>query len=123
MKIYNKLVRDKIPTIIQDAGKECVCHVANKEEYRTKLGEKLHEELVDEGETAKPTPHRKIRQLESSRIEPSEFIRRLEMVCDSAGKINSNKLRQMIFEMVSSGTIKPIPNEAHSKSKRQSSDR
>ena len=85
-------------------------------------GEKLHEELVDEGETAKPTLHRKIRQLESSRIEPSEFIRRLEMVCDSAGKINSNKLRQMIFEMVSSGTIKPIPNEAHSKSKRQSSD-
>jgi predicted house-cleaning noncanonical NTP pyrophosphatase (MazG superfamily) len=44
---YNKLVRDKIPNIIKEDGKNPIIHIANEEEYWEKIKEKLNEE-VDE---------------------------------------------------------------------------
>lgn len=44
---YNKLVRDRIPEIIQDSGKHCTCSILSDEEYLTFLDEKLNEELVE----------------------------------------------------------------------------
>jgi predicted house-cleaning noncanonical NTP pyrophosphatase (MazG superfamily) len=44
---YNKLIRDRIPEIIEEAGKEYKIRELNDEEYLAKLKEKLQEE-VDE---------------------------------------------------------------------------
>ena len=49
MKIYQKLVRDRIPEIIQRSGKTCSVRRLSSEDYlqalRTKLGEELAEYL------------------------------------------------------------------------------
>lgn len=44
---YNKLVRDRIPEIIEAAGKKCNCSVLPEEEYLERLDVKLSEELAE----------------------------------------------------------------------------
>jgi len=44
MKIYNKLVRDKIPKIIEDSGNSCSVRALNDEDYFLELKKKLVEE-------------------------------------------------------------------------------
>ena len=44
---YNKLVRDRIPEIIEASGKRCICSTLSDEEYLAKLDEKLNEELAE----------------------------------------------------------------------------
>lgn len=44
---YNKLVRDKIPQIIEQAGKTCVCETLTDEKYIQTLNEKLLEEVKE----------------------------------------------------------------------------
>ncbi|WP_139904816.1 nucleoside triphosphate pyrophosphohydrolase [Clostridium thermarum] len=45
MKIYNKLVRDKIPQVIKASGKKCEIRIADKEEHYKLLEAKLQEEV------------------------------------------------------------------------------
>ena len=47
MKIYNKLVRDRIPEIIEKQGKACRYTVMSDEDYRVALDAKLTEELKE----------------------------------------------------------------------------
>ena len=48
MKIsYNKLVRDKIPEIIEVSGKTCETEILSDEEYLQMLDKKLDEELAE----------------------------------------------------------------------------
>ena len=48
MRIYNKLVRDKIPEIIAgDNGKTCVTRIMEDEEYLKTLNTKMQEELKE----------------------------------------------------------------------------
>lgn len=44
---YNKLVRDKIPAIIREGGKNPVVRILDKEEYTTCLHQKLDEEVAE----------------------------------------------------------------------------
>ena len=45
MPIYNKLVRDKIPQIIENTGKKFFTEILNDEDYIKYLKEKSYEEL------------------------------------------------------------------------------
>ena len=44
---YNKLVRDKIPEIIEASGKTCEMEILSDEEYLQMLDKKLDEELAE----------------------------------------------------------------------------
>ena len=44
---YHKLVRDKIPEIIEQAGKTCTCTILSDEDYLILLDKKLDEELAE----------------------------------------------------------------------------
>lgn len=46
-KHYNKLVRDRIPEIIEADGKTCVWEILSDEDYLRLLDEKLNEELAE----------------------------------------------------------------------------
>ncbi|MPM26894.1 hypothetical protein SDC9_73399 [bioreactor metagenome] len=45
MKVYNKLVRDKIPQVIEEDGRRCETSIVSKEELLPLLEEKLKEEV------------------------------------------------------------------------------
>lgn len=45
MKTYNKLIRDKIPEIIETSGKKATVKVLDDENYKFMLDKKLSEEL------------------------------------------------------------------------------
>lgn len=46
-KAYHKLVRDRIPEIIEADGKTCVCETLSDEDYVSLLDQKLNEELAE----------------------------------------------------------------------------
>ena len=46
-KKYNKLVRDRIPEIIESSGKSCVTEILSDEDYLRMLDAKLDEELAE----------------------------------------------------------------------------
>lgn len=52
--IYNKLVRDRIPEIIEQKGGACKTRILSDEEYAQKLDQKLGEELAEYLESHSP---------------------------------------------------------------------
>lgn len=47
MKVYNKLVRDKIPQIIENDGKKAMTRLLDDKEYFQELVKKLKEEIAE----------------------------------------------------------------------------
>ena len=44
---YSKLVRDRIPEIIESSGKSCICEILSDDQYIEMLDAKLNEELAE----------------------------------------------------------------------------
>ena len=44
---YHKLVRDRIPEIIEQDGKKCICSILPEQDYIDMLDQKLNEELAE----------------------------------------------------------------------------
>lgn len=72
MKKYNKLVRDKIPQIIDSDGKRAVYHVLSEEEYILQLENKLDEEVAE---------YRQDKSLE----EMADVLEVLQALCNARG--------------------------------------
>lgn len=51
---YNKLVRDKIPSIIELDGKTCISEMLPDTDYRKRLDEKLNEECAEYQDSKSP---------------------------------------------------------------------
>ena len=47
IKKYSKLVRDRIPEIIEDSGNTCITEILSDEDYLRMLDDKLDEELAE----------------------------------------------------------------------------
>ena len=47
IKKYNKLLRDRIPEIIESSGRTCVTEILSDEDYLRMLDAKLDEELAE----------------------------------------------------------------------------
>ncbi|MER2088264.1 MAG: nucleoside triphosphate pyrophosphohydrolase [Sporosarcina sp.] len=47
MPTYNKLVRDRIPEIIELSGKTCNTRLLAEDEYIIEINKKMHEELAE----------------------------------------------------------------------------
>ena len=45
--VYNKLVRNRIPQIIEESGKRCETEILSNERYLEMLDKKLDEELAE----------------------------------------------------------------------------
>ena len=47
VRTYNKLVRDKIPEIIESSGRPCTIEILSEDDYIRFLDQKLDEELAE----------------------------------------------------------------------------
>ena len=47
MPVYNKLVRDRIPEIIEGTGKSITSHMLSNDDYKLELKKKLSEEVEE----------------------------------------------------------------------------
>lgn len=81
-------------------------------------GEKLSEELIDDGENIFPTPHEKIKLLKSHEIPSNDFMKKIDALCQKASHLEPLKLRHALFEL----TIINLP-KPQEKLKTQSSNR
>lgn len=81
MKEYNKLVRDKIPEIIEADGKTCKTHILSDEEYICALEKKLNEEVSE---------YQKDKNLE----EMADVLEVLQAICIARG-YSLNELEEM----------------------------
>jgi len=84
---YDKLIRDKIPEIIEQKGGKSITHIAEREEYERKLKEKLLEEVKEFIEL-------------SSAEEMADIFEVLDAICEQLGfsKDEVERIKKEKFE-------------------------
>ena len=70
LKVFNKLVRDNIPEIIESKGEKVIIETLSTEDYKTALLEKL----IEEAQELKQNP---------SMEEVADVLEVLESICES----------------------------------------
>lgn len=86
MKIYNKLVRDKIPEIMISNGAKPVVRELNNEEYLLELNKKLQEEVTE--------------YLESENIEELADIQEVILAILNLKKVSELEFKNIIEDKV-----------------------
>lgn len=81
---YDKLIRDKIPEIIQKDGKDSAIRIAEEEEYVQKLLEKLEEEVTE----LLSAPE------ENEAEEIADILEVLYAICDARG-VSRDKIEEI----------------------------
>ena len=84
---YDKLIRDRIPEIIRNDGKESATHIAEDEEYFQKLQEKLEEEV---NEFLSSDENHKIEEI-------ADILEVLYAICDVKG-ISQEEIEKIRFQ-------------------------
>lgn len=87
-KLYNKLVRDKIPDIILSNNEKLITRILNDEEYKEALERKLNEEY---NEVLKSSGKERVEEL-ADMLEVIKYLAKLEnATLDDVINISNNK--------------------------------
>ena len=99
---YHKLVRDRIPEIVEKSGKQPVYSILSDKEYLAKLDEKLNEELAEYQESKSMEELadlleviRAVAVARGSSIEEVESIRQ-----DKAAKLGGFEKKILLTEVI-----------------------
>ena len=104
MKIYNKLVRDKIPGIILSNGaKNCQTRVLGDEEYLDSLNKKLQEELkeyLESGEIEELADLEEVLRaiLDAKKVDYNEFEKVRQSKVDKRGAFKDRIFLESVDE-------------------------
>lgn len=98
---YNKLVRDKIPAIINKQGQLPIIHTASQNEYSKKLTEKLQEEVKEFLESNDPEELADILEVVYTLGNQLKFSKsKLEKLRDKKAKERGGFKKKIILEEV-----------------------
>lgn len=104
MKIYNKLVRDKIPKIIAgDNGKTCITRIMEDKEYLESLNTKMQEELkeyLESGEVEELADLEEVLRaiLDVKKVSYEEFEKIRKTKVDKRGAFNKKIFLESVSE-------------------------
>lgn len=109
MPVYNKLVRDLIPEIIEQSGKQCTLHTLDDAEYlsalHTKLGEELAEYLATEEEHALEELADLLEVLRATTIARGFTLEQLEKVRAAKAEKRGGFAKKLLLEKVTEPVV------------------
>lgn len=98
---YNKLVRDKIPEMIESSGKRCETEILSEEEYLAMLDKKLDEELAEyraDGSLEELADLLEV--LKALAVARGYSVERLYQVCDEKKKARGGFEKRILLKEV-----------------------
>ena len=101
MKVYNKLIRDKVPASLAAQGKNFKTHIATDEEYIEKLREKLLEEVNEFLEEPCLEEAADVVEVFTALLEALEFTQEdMIEVIEKKSKVSGDFANRIILETV-----------------------